>query len=518
MPLGCRVSAFEIAGSDTTYDWERLPSEEGGCERVTVFPDGVFERIPLGEMRRGIVRELDAWKPDAMAIAGWGTADARACLDWCRKNGAKAIVMSETRAADGRRVWWKEWVKSRIVRKFDAALCGGASHKRYLVQLGMPEERIAYGYNIVDNEFFAVAKALGLQEHRTMGPQEDGAPGGTTRAANLHEWGGDQGGGSFARGGRSFEPRISQINTDSEPQNSRNDAKNGNWSDAQGTCAGASDSDSLPSKLADSPVSESLIRSADGPAGAVVPPRTDNIELTADETRCARALDEGLSTLVTSNSPLATAPEALAGPYFLASNRFVERKNLGLLIRAYVRYVESLPAGKEPWPMVLLGDGELRGKLMLLCEELGAQVFSGDDLENLKRHPSQRKIPAARGCVVFAGFRQIAELPAFYAGAGAFVHPALEEPWGLVINEAMASGLPVLSSRNVGAAEELVVDGETGYLFDSLNTQEIADAMAKVVEMPPEARSKMRRAACEMVERKVPTRAFGEGLAKALRY
>ena len=155
---------------------------------------------------------------------------------------------------------------------------------------------------------------------------------------------------------------------------------------------------------------------------------------------------------------------------------------------------------------------------MVLCEELGAQVFSGDDLENLKRHPSQLKTPAARGRVVFAGFRQIAELPAFYAGAGAFVHPALEEPWGLVINEAMASGLPVLSSRNVGAAEELVVDGVTGYLFDPRNTQEIADAMAKVVEMPPEARSKMRRAACEMVELKVPTRAFGEGLAKALRY
>ena len=418
MPLGWRVSAFEIAGSDTTYDWERLPAEEGGCERVTVFPDGVFERIPLGEMRRGIVRELDAWKPDAMAIAGWGTADARACLDWCRKNGAKAIVMSETRAADGRRVWWKEWVKSRIVRKFDAALCGGASHKRYLVQLGMPEERIAYGYNIVDNEFFAVAKTLGLQEHRTMGPQEVGSKGERVGAPEL--------------------------------------------------------------------------------------------KCTELEAGCAENADSGES--------LASAPAALAGPYFLASNRFVERKNLGLLIRAYARHVETLPAGKEPWPMVLLGDGDLRGELMVLCEELGAQVFSGDDSENLKRHPSQRKIPAARGCVVFAGFRQIAELPAFYAGAGAFVHPALEEPWGLVINEAMASGLPVLSSRNVGAAEELVVDGVTGYLFDPMNTQEIADAMAKVVEMLPEARSKMRRAACEMVERKVPTRAFGEGLAKALRY
>ena len=118
--------------------------------------------------------------------------------------------------------------------------------------------------------------------------------------------------------------------------------------------------------------------------------------------------------------------------------------------------------------------------------------------------------------MVFAGFRQIEELPAFYAGAGAFVHPALEEPWGLVINEAMASVLPVLSSISVGAAEELVVDGETGYLFDPGNIEEMANAMSKVTGMTQEERLTMGRAAFEMVEQKAPVKAFGEGLAKLL--
>jgi glycosyltransferase involved in cell wall biosynthesis len=209
-------------------------------------------------------------------------------------------------------------------------------------------------------------------------------------------------------------------------------------------------------------------------------------------------------------------PEALAGPYFLASNRFVERKNLGRLIEAYARYVGSLQEGNEAWPMVLLGDGELKGELMALCADLGLPISDCECPENLKLHSYKLKTPSEGGLVVFAGFRQIAELPAFYAGAGAFVHPALEEPWGLVINEAMASGLPVLSSRNVGAAEELVLDGETGYLFDPMNIEEMADAMAKVEELTPEARSRMGRAAREIVERKVPTLAFGEGLAKGL--
>ena len=374
-PLGWRVVALEIAGSDSTYEWER---ESGGAEqweRVTVFPDGVFEKIPAGEMKRGIVRELDRLRPDAVAIAGWGTVDARACLDWCKKNDAKAIVMSETRAADGRRVWWKEWVKSRIVRRFDAALCGGESHKRYLVQLGMPEERIACGYNVVDNDFFK------------------------SRTADCGTW--------------------------------------------------------------------------------------------------------------------------IDGSYFLASNRFVERKNLGRLLEGYKIFQDSVfrLQGAEKtgvWPLVLLGDGELRGDLEARCAELGLQISNFGLAGNLKPNSCKLKTPTGGGCVVFAGFRQIGELRAFYAGAGAFVHPALEEPWGLVINEAMASGLPVLSSRNVGAAEELVQEGKTGFLFDPGDVNSITESLFKMFSMSEAERHKMGVEALEMLERKVPSRAFGEGLAKVL--
>ena len=370
-PLGWRVVALETAGSDATYEWERESGVGEQWERVTVFPDGVFERIPAGEMKRGIVMELDRLRPDAVAIAGWGTVDARACLDWCKRNDTKAIAMSETRAADGRRVWWKEWVKSRIVRSFDAALCGGESHKRYLVRLGMPEERIALGYNVVDNDFFK------------------------SRTADCGTW--------------------------------------------------------------------------------------------------------------------------IDGPYFLASNRFVERKNLGRLVEGYKIFQDSaLQIQVEKmglWPLVLLGDGELRDELEAQCVELGLEVA---EPENLKLTSYKLKTPRGGGCVVFPGFRQIGELRAFYAGAGAFVHPALEEPWGLVINEAMASGLPVLSSRNVGAAEELVVDGKTGLLFDPRDVNSIAESLFKMFSMSEPARRKMGVEAREMLERKAPSRAFGEGLAKVL--
>ena len=59
----------------------------------------------------------------------------------------------------------------------------------------------------------------------------------------------------------------------------------------------------------------------------------------------------------------------------------------------------------------------------------------------------------------FYGFRQIEENPLFYALADAFILPSLWEEWGLVVNEAMASGLPVVVSETVGCAEDLLKPG-----------------------------------------------------------
>jgi len=471
IPMGWRVVALEIAGTDSTYEWEKESVVSLGYERVTLFPDSVFETIPAAQMKQGIARELNRIRPDAMAIAGWGTSDARACLNWCKSHGAMSIVMSETRTADGQRVWWKEWLKSRIVRQYDAALCGGDSHKRYLMDLGIPTERINYGYNVVDNQFF--------NKNRNWG----------TRIRECTEIEGV--GLSVSKDTESIEVEGKVLSHGGTVITEQGDAE---ASLRLGSHAGDSASDSLKSKLADLPVSESLIRYADGPA----------------------------SLPATSHSLPTKTFEALTGPYFLASNRFVERKNLGRLIRAYTIYVESLQEGKKAWPLVLLGDGELRGELQALCGELGIKVFSfqgsvfsREKEGNLKLNSYKIKTSPGGGCVIFAGFRQIVELPAFYGSAGAFIHSALSEPWGLVINEAMASGLPVLSSRNVGAAEELVVNGKTGYLFDPMDLQSISAAMKRIADMPEDRRQQMGESARALVEEKAPLSGFGNGL-KAL--
>jgi glycosyltransferase involved in cell wall biosynthesis len=78
------------------------------------------------------------------------------------------------------------------------------------------------------------------------------------------------------------------------------------------------------------------------------------------------------------------------------------------------------------------------------------------------------------------GFEPYDRLPAYFGLAGGFVHPASSEPWGLVVNEAMASGLPVLVSSTAGSADDLVQHGVTGFKFDPRNSGQLAQLMALV--------------------------------------
>src|SRR5262249_34226910 len=66
--------------------------------------------------------------------------------------------------------WWKELIKKRRMRRFDSALVGGPVHRDYLASLGMPPDRVALGYNAVDNHFYASrSHAWRLNPQRRLG-------------------------------------------------------------------------------------------------------------------------------------------------------------------------------------------------------------------------------------------------------------------------------------------------------------------------------------------------------------
>jgi glycosyltransferase involved in cell wall biosynthesis len=135
--------------------------------------------------------------------------------------------------------------------------------------------------------------------------------------------------------------------------------------------------------------------------------------------------------------------------YFLFVGRFAPEKNLPRLLEAYARYRTA--AGPRAWGLVLVGSGPQEPMLQARAQDL---------------------------CdVVFAGFQQGDVVSAYYGLASGLVLPSVSETWGLVVNEAMAAGLPVLVSHRCGCVPELVRPGVNGYVCDPFDIEHMARLM-----------------------------------------
>jgi glycosyltransferase involved in cell wall biosynthesis len=356
----CELAGIELGAETREYQWTKI-EEAAGFQRITLFPEGDSRLSPVKELRKRVHDSLASVRPEVVAIPGWSDKGALVALQWCVENKVPAILVSESTRTDEPRVWWKEWVKKRIVALYSSALVGGERHKEYLVNLGMPEERIFTGYDAVDNVYFA-----------------QGAKEGGSRKAKI------------------------EIN--------------------------------------------------------------------------------------------------LPGNYFLASARFIPKKNLDTLIRAYSEYRKHAsasvlrPPTSDLWHLVILGDGPLRSDLSSLIADLGLQSY-----------------------VTMPGFKQYDELPTYYGLAKAFVHASTTEQWGLVVNEAMASGLPVIVSNRCGCAPDLVKDGINGFTFDPSDKTQLMSRLAAMSALSLGEREKMSEASQEIVQQFAPEK-FGEGLENAAAY
>jgi glycosyltransferase involved in cell wall biosynthesis len=142
--------------------------------------------------------------------------------------------------------------------------------------------------------------------------------------------------------------------------------------------------------------------------------------------------------------------------FFLACARFEEKKNLPGLIRAYAIY-QKQSAPDLCWHLVIVGDGSLRSRLDRLISDLSLDSF-----------------------VHLPGAQPIEMLPQFYARAKALVHASTTEQWGLVVNEALASALPVLVSTRCGCATDLVRNGVNGFIFDPENPETLGSLFQRI--------------------------------------
>jgi len=186
---------------------------------------------------------------------------------------------------------------------------------------------------------------------------------------------------------------------------------------------------------------------------------------------------------------LAEAPPAPEGRvhavrHFTIIARLVAKKNIAMALRAYARYCASV--GTAARALHICGAGELEPSLREDARTLG---IAG---------------------LIFHGFVQAPEIARLLASSLALILPSREEQWGLVVNEALAMGVPIICSENVGARDLLVRTALNGYVFESDNP----DGLARFMQMVAEDEVEWRRLAegSQTLAPLADTRQFGIGV------
>lgn len=176
----------------------------------------------------------------------------------------------------------------------------------------------------------------------------------------------------------------------------------------------------------------------------------------------------------------------LPNRFVLFAGRLVEEKGVFDLLQAYGRLEHNTQCKVS---LVFAGEGSSRAEL------------------------EQRAKRIAPGTVCFLGFAQREELAAIYGLADVLVLPTHSDPWGLVVNEAMACGLPVIVSSIAGCAADLVEEGWNGFVVPPADPDELCRAIDHVLR-DDELRQQMGRRSLERI-RKYSPEACAAGLSAA---
>ena len=178
---------------------------------------------------------------------------------------------------------------------------------------------------------------------------------------------------------------------------------------------------------------------------------------------------------------------ARGGPFrFLFCGKLESKKRPLDVVEAAARLARRSDAGTfEVW---FAGDGELRAEAQARVDEDALPVR-------------------------FLGFVNQTELAEVYASVDCLLLPSDSgETWGLVVNEAMATGLPAIVSDEVGCAVDLVEPGRTGFVFPLGDVDALARHMDSMMRSPADARAMGREGAARVRTRHSPERVAGSVL------
>jgi len=162
-------------------------------------------------------------------------------------------------------------------------------------------------------------------------------------------------------------------------------------------------------------------------------------------------------------------------PVILYAGKLYGRKRPEDVLEAYRRL--SKDGLSEPLPyLVYVGDGQARPALEARAKSLGWST------------------------VKFVGFKNQTELPAFFDLCDVFVIPSSFEPWGLIVNEVMNAGRPVIGSDRVGACYDLLRNGVNGFVYRAEDVNQLHQTLTKILANT-EMREQMGKSSLSVINR-----------------
>jgi glycosyltransferase involved in cell wall biosynthesis len=145
---------------------------------------------------------------------------------------------------------------------------------------------------------------------------------------------------------------------------------------------------------------------------------------------------------------------------FLFCGKLIEKKRPLDLVEAVARLCDKRQPARGPFHVLVAGDGPMRGQIEAIVRD--------------------RRLP-----VSMAGFLNQGEVAKAYVAADCLILPSdYGETWGLVVNEAMACGLPAIVSDRVGCHPDLVIPGATGFVYPCGNVPALADGLEELAAKP----------------------------------
>jgi glycosyltransferase involved in cell wall biosynthesis len=190
---------------------------------------------------------------------------------------------------------------------------------------------------------------------------------------------------------------------------------------------------------------------------------------------------EGYSTIDNKHFASSTV-EKTKPPQLLCVARFAPEKNLPMLIEAFQGSHLS-----KSWRLKIVGGGPQK--------ELLKNMIGKSNIE-------------------LTDWLKYDKLPDLYASSSCFILPSIFEPWGLVVNEAMAAGLPVILSNEVGAIPDLLEKDNNGWSFDAKNKKELINILNKLNNLSSDKIQKMGERSEEIIS-DFTTEIWAEKIVKA---